>query len=616
MQWFALVEPQEDIVLMRAKFGKSEEADPTLACNYLTSKQPIWISGPDVIASKILTGKPMKILKAFKVVPCGVQPGLKRVKLRGEIEVDPRRDDLSMKLIELRNSVKRENPALASGLKVAANSAAFGLFCQLNVTELRSHSPLRVFSGEEEYPTPETEVMEQPAEFYCPLIASLVTGGSHLLCAMLEREVQDRGGHIAAMDTDSAMIVSTRTGGLVPCAGGPHRFREYHPGSGHAAIRALSFDEVDRIRQKFESLNPWRETLNTPFLKLEDENFGPGGEREQLYAYCIAAKLYCLYNLNENGLTVRKPSGHGLGFLQAPYTVAQWERRTGRKWKENLAPWIFEAWHFILSRQLQLPYNPPRWFKQPALMTVPITRPRVLERLGCFKDELRPFTMVSVPFPKKEPGVLWKGYFIMPHTEKLDDLHGRPMVNVVSGATFYVYDDSIATSPKTAGWLSLKTMEDAINHVMSRCEVKFCTPNGSTCTSKTAGVLVRRHIVAGEFHYIGKEASRRWAGGVDLSMLAAAGEVDAMDITSREYERVIDATYLERIRTQAKQFSTKLLSRRAAVAECAIRAFKNGSNRIRPRSLRKLTKAIHDLNNKTPCQLSTLWQNGSPVSAL
>src|SRR5213593_1854314 len=55
-----------------------------------------------------------------------------------------------------------------------------------------------------------------------------------------------------------------------------------------------------------------------------------------------------------------------------------------------------------------------------------------------------------------------------------------------------------------------KTMEDEINHILSRAETKFCTPNGGACTSKTIGLLVRRHMVAGEFHYIGKEASTRW----------------------------------------------------------------------------------------------------------
>jgi hypothetical protein len=369
--------------------------------------------------------------------------------------------------------------------------------------------------------------------------------------------------------------------------------------SGNAAIYALSWAEVDQLRGRFEGLNPWPDTLRAPFLKQEKENFASDGERHQLYAYCIAAKLYCLFNLDGNRLLIRKPSGHGLGFLQAPYSIPDWQRRTGRKWKEDLPPWIFEAWHHILSRELGLPHKPPRWLKQPAVMAVPITTPQVLERLGCFKDHLRPFTVIAVPFPKKETDLLWKGYFVMPHRAKLDDLHGRPMVNIVSGETFYIYDPSSSTSAKPSGWLSLKTMEDEINHILSRAERKFCTPNGRPCTSKTIGLLVRRHIVAGEFHYIGREASSRWASGLDLSMMAEAGALDPTDETAREYERVVDAQYLEEIRGEAKQFSTKLLARQSRLAEGTIRSFKIGKNTIRPRTLRKLTRAIHDLQNKT-----------------
>jgi len=608
LRWFALVELKEDVVPMRAKFGHREDSDPTLAWNFLTSKQPFWITGPDAIAAKLMTGKPLRILEALEVIPHGVQSGLAPVKLYSQVEVDPLRDDLAVKLVELRASLKAKNPELAGGLKVAANSAAFGILCQIDVKDLDSPSPLHVFSGQTDYPTPPDKVWEQPAEFYSPLIASLVTGGSHLLCAMLECAVRHMGGHIAAMDTDSAMIVSTRDGGLVPCAGSPHRLEKSHAPGGNAAIRALSWAEVDRIRQRFEALNPWRDRLKAPFLKLEEENFAPDGERHQLYAYCVSAKLYCLYNLDGGRLLVRKPSGHGLGFLRAPYTIADWQRRTGRKWKEKLPPWIFEAWHCILSRELGLPHKPPSWLKLPAVMAVPLTKPKVLARLGVFKDDLRPFTVMTVPFPKKEGDVLWKGYFIMPHREKLNDLHGRTMVNIVSGGTFHIYDKNSSTLPKPAGWLSLRTMEDEIGHILSRAESKFCTPNGSTCTSKTIGLLVPRHIGAGEFHYIGKEASTRWASGPDLSMLAEAGALDPADETFREYERVVDPKYLEQIRAEAKEFSTKLLSRRSRVAECAIRKFKNGRNTIKPHSLRKLTVAIHDLQNRKTIKAVTTGQ--------
>src|SRR5262249_25791973 len=185
-----------------------------------------------------------------------IQPGLVPVQLYNQVEVDPLRDDLAVKLVELRSSLKTQNPQLAGGLKVAANSAAFGLLCQMNVKDLDLPSPLRVFSGEASYTTPPSKVWEQPAEFYCPVIASLVTGGSHLLCAMLERAVRDMGGQIAAMDTDSAMIVSTKDGGLIPCAGGPHTLEIYQVPSGHAAIRALSSDEVDRIPEQFRTPEP------------------------------------------------------------------------------------------------------------------------------------------------------------------------------------------------------------------------------------------------------------------------------------------------------------------------------------------------------------------------
>ena len=231
-------------------------------------------------------------------------------------------------------------------------------------------------------------------------------------------------------------------------------------------------------------------------------------------------------------------------------------------------------------------------------MELPITSPHVLARLGYFRDKLHPFTVVTIPFPKKEATLLWTGCFILLYKAELDDLDGRPMVNVVSGETFYICDRRTSASGTPPRSLCLRTMKDEIDHALTRCENKFRTPNGSACTSRTMGLLARRHLVAGEFHYVGKEASSRWASGLDLSMMVGAGALDIINETHREYERVVDPKYLAEIRMGAKQFSTKLLSRKAALAECAIRDFKNGKNTIRPRSLRKLTKAIHDLQNK------------------
>jgi len=70
------------------------------------------------------------------------------------------------------------------------------------------------------------------------------------------------------------------------------------------------------------------------------------------------------------------------------------------------------------------------------------------------------------------------------------------------------------------------------------------------------------------------------------------------DQTSREYERVVDPKYLDQIRAEAKQFSTKSLSEKSGIARSAIMKFKKGRNTIKPLTLRKLTKAIHAFQNK------------------
>ena len=68
----------------------------------------------------------------------------------------------------------------------------------------------------------------------------------------------------------------------------------------------------------------------------------------------------------------------------------------------------------------------------------------------------------------------------------------------------------------------------------------------------------------------------RWAGGVDLSMMHEAGALDPADETSREYKRVVDPKYLDQIRTEAKQFSNKLLSHQSGVARCGSHELQKG----------------------------------------
>jgi hypothetical protein len=50
-------------------------------------------------------------------------------------------------------------------------------------------------------------------------------------------------------------------------------------------------------------------------------------------------------------------------------------------------------------------------------------------------------------------------------------------------------------------------------------EAKFFGHDGKPCDSLTRGLLRRSHIVANRHRYIGKETSRRWEQGEDISMV-------------------------------------------------------------------------------------------------
>ena len=102
-----------------------------IGINYLTSKEPIWFAGPDIIASILLTGKVPRIEKAIRVVPHGKQAGLGSTSLRGMVEVDANTHSFFKHVIEQR-AAHESNPALHYWLKILANSGSYGLFVELN----------------------------------------------------------------------------------------------------------------------------------------------------------------------------------------------------------------------------------------------------------------------------------------------------------------------------------------------------------------------------------------------------------------------------------------------------------------------------------------------------
>ena len=100
--------------------------------NYAHGSDPIYYAGFDLATSVLLTGKVPIIESAFKVVPDGKQLGLRQIRIRGEVPVDPIEDDFYQFVTEERAKVKKTNEPLAEFLKCVGNGGAFGLFAQID----------------------------------------------------------------------------------------------------------------------------------------------------------------------------------------------------------------------------------------------------------------------------------------------------------------------------------------------------------------------------------------------------------------------------------------------------------------------------------------------------
>ena len=329
-----------------------------IGIDHLTSDKPLWVALPDLVAAKALGGEVPEILEALRLVPHGRQPDLQKVQLRGSIAVDPLKTDFFRRVIEERQRVRTENEAtgrkddpLERFLKVLANSTSYGVFAEFVRHELTGKKTERVtvWDGNGENYASKTHAPEVPGEYCFPPLAALITAGARLMLGLLEARVSECGGSYAFCDTDSMAIVSDRTSRLIACPGGPHTTDD-----GNAAVRALSWDEVDEVREQFAALNPYdRSAVPGSIIKIEKENFDDQRERVPLLCYAISAKRYLLYyNDSEGRLWLPKPSEHGLGHLLNPY---QPDKGNQVKTKSALFDpkerhWIKEAWADILSK--------------------------------------------------------------------------------------------------------------------------------------------------------------------------------------------------------------------------------------------------------------------------
>jgi hypothetical protein len=368
-KFFALVRPDENIFPVRSVYdGRTQN----IGSNYLTSDEPIWFAGPDVIASVLATGKAPQIEKAIRVVPHGRQDGLKPTNLRGMVQIDPRKEDFFRRVVEERKKFPKDDP-MEYFLKIFASSGSYGLFVEVNPKELDESTAIGVFSGEHSHEEASKEI-EEAGRWYSPILGSLIAAGGRLLLAMLERCVADAKGTYLFCDTDSLCVISSQKSE-------PLRI----PGA--EGLRTLSWDEVQSIVDRFEHLNPYdRRYIKGSILSLVKANHVDSDSskpRRQLYGYSVSSKRYAIYEkTGHDDIKVVEPKAHGLGYLAAPK-----EEKEGEE-----GNWIAEAWDWLLRSELGLKCTAPSWLDIPAMMPIVISTPNILQRL-----DPRPFSFLLLP---------------------------------------------------------------------------------------------------------------------------------------------------------------------------------------------------------------------------
>lgn len=495
-RFFALVRPDEDILPVRTVYNGTTQ---NIGINYLTSKEPIWFAGPDIIASILLTGKVPRIEKAIRVMPHGKQAELASTSLRGMVKVHANKNSFFKHVIEQR-AAHESNPALYHWLKILANSGSYGLFVELNPNESDT-TKLKVFSGEESFETT-SDVVEEPGKWFAPHIASLITSGGRLLLAMLEKCIADAGGTFLFCDTDSAAIVSANDR------------RKITMPDGTEPITALSWDEVQQIVDWFEALNPYdRKLIPGSILKVHKLNWDRNGQRRHLYGYSIAAKRYAIYTKTQTDIEIVEPKAHALGYFYPP-------KDSPEEWDHEIPQWIFEAWDWIVRGVLGLERTKPTWFDLPVMMKLTLSTPyHALKNLE--KGPLtRPYNFMLVPqisrfgYPQNvDPN---KFTLITPFSSERSEWMNSKCVNI------HDYESPIyeLTDEYDLHKVLPKNFFTLLDFYQKHPEAKSLGPDEKPCKFDTRGLLQRAHIVANwPPVYIGKETDRHWEEGEDLSLL-------------------------------------------------------------------------------------------------
>ena len=377
------IEPDGDFLPVRRMKPNHETATSwgLLSVDPEVTDKKRWFALADVLTSWLIMGKLPNIYRVLRFTPSGRQENLRTVSLRGTIEVNPYENNLYKTLVEER---KKDRPELSRAegrmlgyfLKQIANGSSYGVPIELNPVDLSGKiEGVRVYTGQRPYQSVMT-YYEKPGRFFFPPLATLITAGAHFMLALLQNAVEAQGGTYAFMNTDSMAVVASaypETCSILDFGG--------------IRVPVLPREEIDRIVERFDSLNPYDARIIPHLIKMEPENYPPKKEesflcynrktkvfaiktgedeevsrQDDLWIYTATYQSHCLYNQYADWLILRKSSYLVLGTYLSPDKGDPDDRQ-----------WIDRAWLLAIAGDYR--GMDSGWASQPALYPIKLNHP-------------------------------------------------------------------------------------------------------------------------------------------------------------------------------------------------------------------------------------------------
>ena len=585
-----------DILPVRAPYGG--EMQTTIGLNYLSSDTPLYFTLADCIASKLLTGKAPKILRAITFAPREPQFDLRPVTIAGnpEYRIDPYRNDFYRRVIDLRSTVKRqlkeadpsERATLDSAqqtLKILANSMSYGNFVELNVEDLTKPQQRQCYGYSGEPFAVIADKSEEPGRYFHPLIATLITGAARLMLAVTERLIVDKGLDWAFCDTDSMAIAK--------------------PGS---MTDPEFIAKVETIRNWFTPLNPYSEKGS--LLKFEDvnsrlEDRKPSTTFEPLYCFAVSAKRYALFNIRDGQVCIRKASAHGLGHLLPPYREAEaltFIAAPAADLSEiGLERWQYDLWYKIIGAALDghpdtvdLDYHPN--LNLPAASRYAATTPALQRWFAkynadrTYAEQVKPSNFLLAY--QLAPAAIYEYSDFVEAIAKAGSDRAREIkwpkpvspydTDPVKAARSCFDRDTGNPVPTEV----LKTYKDALAQYHLRPEHKFL--NGNYTDRE---ITKHRHVRPSAIRHIGKE-SNRWEVQIYL------GGDESAEVNYGLSPEDSDIRH-DSLRTQIIQFGQRKIARESGLSRRTIERLVRGEN-IRENTVAKIMAGIESLLKALP----------------